>query len=186
MGRKSQRAKLTLEPDEMERLQHRRHAPAAPLREVQRAQILTRYHAGETVTQIASILHMTRKSVAKWINRALAVGPSAALKDAYHRPKEPSITEQARAWVVSLACRKPKDLGYAAEMWTRSALAKHVRSQAVEAGHPSLAKAVKATVQRILAEQPLHPEKIKYYLERRDPQFDEKMKNVLLVYQPLH
>ena len=52
------------------------------------------------------------------------VGPGAALKDAYHRPKEPSITEEARAWVVSLACVKPKDLGYAAEMWTRSALAK--------------------------------------------------------------
>jgi transposase len=183
MAGKSKRPKLTMESDELERLQHLRRAPTTPFREVQRAQILTRYHAGETVAQIARTLHMTRKSVAKWINRALAVGPSAALKDAYHRPKEPSITEQARAWVVSLACRKPKDLGYAAEMWTRSALAKHVRSQAVEAGHPSLAKAVKATVQRILAEQPLHPEKIKYYLERRDPQFDEKMKNVLLVYQ---
>src|SRR5216684_2735136 len=183
MAGKSKRPKLTMESDELERLQHLRRAPTNPFREVQRAQILTRYHAGETVAQIARTLHMTRKSVAKWINRSLAVGPSAALKDAYHRPKEPSITEQARAWVVSLACRKPKDLGYAAEMWTRSALAKHVRSQAVEAGHPSLAKAVKATVQRILAEQPLHPEKIKYYLERRDPQFDEKMKNVLLVYQ---
>src|ERR1700683_2452847 len=42
----------------------------------------------------------------------------------------------------------------------------HVRSHAVEAGDPSLAKAAQATVQRILAEQPLHPERIKYYLER--------------------
>ena len=167
----------------MERLQRLRQAPTAPLREVQRAQILTRYHAGETVAQIARNLHITRKSVAKWISRALAVGPSAALKDAYHRPKAPSITEEARAWVVSLACGKPKELGYAAELWTRSALANHVRTHAVEAGHPSLAKAAKATVQRILAEQPLHPERVKYYLERRDPQFDEKMKNVLLVYQ---
>jgi hypothetical protein len=103
------------------------------------------------------------------------------LKDAYHRPKAPSITEAARAWVVSLACRKPKDLGYAAEMWTRSALANHVRSHAVEAGRPSLAKAAKATVQRILAEQLLPHERIKYYLERRDPQFEEKMRMVLMV-----
>ena len=183
MAGKSRKPKLTIEPNELERLQHLRQAPTAPLREVQRAQILTRYHEGETVTQIARRLHMTRKSVAKWINRALALGPSAALKDAYHRPKEPSITEEARAWVVALACSKPKDLGYAAEMWTRSALAHHVRSHAVEAGHPSLAKAVKATVQRILAGQPLHPERIKYYLERRDPRFEEKMKNVLLIYQ---
>lgn len=183
MAGKSKRPKLTLDSEELARLQHLRQAPTAPLREVQRAQILTRYHAGETVAQIARDIHMTRTSVAKWINRALAVGAGAALKDAYHRPKAPSITEEACAWVVSLACRKPKDLGYAAETWTRSALANHVRSHAVEAGHPSLAKAVKATVQRILAAQPLHPERIKYYLERRDPQVDEKMKIVLLVYQ---
>jgi transposase len=183
MAGKSKRPKLTLEPDELVRLQRLGQAPSAPLREVHRAQILTRYHAGETVAQIARSLRMTRKSVAKWINRALSIGPAAALKDAYHRPKESSITEEARAWVVSLACTKPKDLGYAAEIWTRSALANHVRCHAVAAGYPSLAKAVKATVHRILVEQPLHPEKIKYYLERRDPQFDEKMKNILLVYQ---
>ncbi len=183
MAGKSKRPKLRLAPDELDRLKRLRRMPTAPLREVQRAQILTRYHAGEAVSQIARNLHTTRKSVAKWINRALEVGPSAALKDAYHRPKEPSITEEARAWVVSLACVKPKDLGYAAELWTRSSLANHVRTHAVAARHPSLAKAVKATVQRILAEQPLHPERIKYYLERRDPQFDEKMKNVLLVYR---
>jgi len=183
MAGKSRRPKLNLTPDELERLRRLRGSATAPVREVRRAQILTRYHAGETVAQIARTLHMTRVSVAKWINRALALGPSAALKDTYHRPKQPSITEEARAWVVSLACRKPKDLGYAAELWTRSALANHVRSHAVEAGHPSLAKAAKATVHRILAEQPLHPERIKYYLERRDPQFDEKMKNVLLVYR---
>ena len=183
MAGKSKRPKLMLDSEELTRLQRLRQAPTAPLREVQRAQILTRYHGGETVAQIARELRMTRTSVAKWINRALAVGAGAALKDAYHRPKAPSITVEASAWVVSLACQKPKDLGYAAETWTRSALANHVRSHAVGAGHPSLAKAVKATVQRILAAQSLHPERIRYYLERRDPQFDEKMKIVLLVYQ---
>jgi hypothetical protein len=126
---------------------------------------------------------MTRKSVGKWISKALAVGASAALKDAYHRPKSPVITEDAEAWVVHLACCKPKDLGHAAEVWTRSALARHVRENAVAAGHPSLARAAKATVQRILAKQPLHPEKVKYYLERRDPEFEAKMREVLLVYQ---
>lgn len=183
MAGKSRRPKLNFLPEELEQLQHLRRSATAPAREVQRAHILTRYHDGETVSQIARSLGMTRKSVAKWINRALALGPSAALKDTYHRPKEPSITVEARTWVVSVACIKPKDLGYAAELWTRSALANHIRTHAVEAGHPSLAKAAKATVQRILAEQPLHPERIKYYLERRDPQFDEKMKKVLMVYQ---
>jgi DDE superfamily endonuclease/winged helix-turn helix protein len=183
MAGRSKRSKLALTPEELEPLKQISQSRKAEVRETRRAEILVRYHAGEAVAQIARGVGMTRKSVAKWINRALAIGAAAALKDAYHRPKEPVITEEASAWVVSLACIKPKDLGYAAELWTRSALAKHVRTHAVEAGHPSLAKAAKATVQRILAKQPLHPERVKYYLERRDPQFDEKMKNILLVYR---
>jgi transposase len=83
---------------------------------------------------------------------------------------------------VHLACSKPKDLGYAAELWTRSALARHVRNQAVAVGFPALAKAGKATVQRILAGQEIQPHKIRYYLERRDPDFERKMREVLLVY----
>jgi transposase len=144
---------------------------------------MLRYYSGETISQIARAVGMTRKSVGKWVSKALAVGCGAALKDAYHRPKEPRISEDAKAWVVHLACAKPKDLGYAAEVWTRSALAKHVREHAQEAGYGSLEHAAKATVHRILAEQPLHPEKVKYYLERRDPQFEAKMREVLLVYQ---
>ena len=150
---------------------------------MQRAEILWRYHCGETIAEIMRAVKMTRKSVGKWIERALAMGVEAALKDAYHRPYQPRISEEAKAWVVHLACCKPKELGYAAELWTRSALARHVRQHAVEAGYPALAQAAKATVHRILAEQPLHPEKVKYYLERRDPDFESKMRQVLLVYR---
>jgi hypothetical protein len=128
-------------------------------------------------------MEITRKSVRKWIDKALAMGAEAALKDAYHRPRAPAITEQAHAWVVHLACSKPKELGYAAELWTRSLLAQHVRREAIRAGHPSLSRAVKATVQRILAEQPLHPERVRYYLEKRDPAFEVRMRDVLMVYQ---
>jgi transposase len=111
------------------------------------------------------------------------MGVEAGLKDAFHRPKEPVITTADKAWVVHLACTKPKELGYAAELWTRQALAAHVRQHAASAGHPSLARAAKATVQRILEEQHLQPHKVKYYLERRDPEFEGKMREVLLVYQ---
>ena len=107
----------------------------------------------------------------------------AGIRDTQHKPREAEITDDAKAWVVNLACSKPKDLGYAAELWTRSALARHVRQVAVESGFPALAKAGKATVQRILTAQTLQPHKVKYYLEKRDPEFDRKMKDVLLVYR---
>src|ERR1700680_2987595 len=183
MAGKSRLSKLAFSAEQLSELQQLSQSRTASLREVQRARILCRYHAGETVTAIARALEMTRKSVRKWIDKALAVGAEAALKDAYHRPRAPVITEQARAWVVHLACSKPKELGYAAELWTRSLLAKHVRREAMQAGHPSLSRAAKATVQRILAEQPLHPERVRYYLEKRDPAFEVRMKDVLLVYQ---
>jgi transposase len=183
MAGRTRRPKLALNADQLSELQQLSQSRTAPLREAQRAQMVCRYHKGETIAAISRAMGITRKSVRKWIDKALAMGPEAALKDAYHRPRAPGITEEARAWVVHLACSKPKDLGYAAELWTRSLLAQHVRREAVQAGHPSLGRAAKATVQRILAEQPLHPERVRYYLEKRDPDFEARMRDVLLVYQ---
>lgn len=183
MAGKSRRSKLTLTTEDLSKLEQIARSRTVPKRETQRSEILLRYHAGENITSISRALQMTRVSVSKWVAKALAVGPMAALKDSYHRPKGPSIGDDAKAWVVHVACSKPKDLGYAAETWSRQALANHVRKHALEAGYPALSKAAKATVHRILAEQPLHPEKIKYYLERRDPDFEGKMREVLIVYQ---
>ena len=179
----SRRPGLLLTAEETKLLDELRGSLTASVRDVHRAQILWRYHAGESVTGIARALKTTRVSVAKWIDKALQMGVKEGMKDTPHKPREAVITDDAKAWVVHLACSKPKDLGYAAELWTRSALARHVRKQAVQAGYPALAKAAKATVQRILAAQTLQPHKVKYYLERRDPLFEQKMRDVLLVYQ---
>jgi hypothetical protein len=81
MAGKSKRSKLVLTPEEVNQLQQLRQSRTAPWREVQRAQILWRYHAGETITEIGRALKMTRKSIGKWIVRGLAQGASAALKD---------------------------------------------------------------------------------------------------------
>src|SRR5271170_4089884 len=183
MAGKSRRSKLILSDEDRAELEQLMRSRTVPHREAQRAAILLGYNAGESITGIGRRLGMTRLSVSKWVAKALGVGPMAALKDSYHRPKEPSIGDDAKAWVVHIACSKPKELGYAAEVWSRQALAKHIREHAVEAGFPALSRAAKATVHRILAEQPLHPEKVKYYLERRDPHFEAGMRRVLIVYQ---
>ena len=155
----------------------------SPVREVQRAGILLRYGAGEGITEIQRATGVSRVTVYKCIDKALAMGIDAGLVDTYHRSREAVITEEARAWVVSVACTKPKDIGYSAELWTRQALADHIRKEAMAQGHPSLQRAAKATVHRILAEQTLQPHRVTYYLERRDPDFKAKMREVLMVYQ---
>ena len=71
----------------------------------------------------------------------------------------------------------------AAELWTLSALVRQVRKCAVDAGFPRLAEVGKTTVWRILNEQNIKPHRARYYLEKRDPEFDRKMREVLLVYQ---
>jgi hypothetical protein len=134
VARPSTRAKLLLTDGEKSSLEQLRKSKTAPAREVQRAQILWRYSTGETVGQIARALKMTRKSVLKWIDKALQVGTDVAIEDAPHKSREPVITDDAKSWVVHLACSKPKEFGYAAELWTRSALARHVRQHAIEAG----------------------------------------------------
>jgi transposase len=183
MARPSTRSRLALTDEEKKHLDQLRRSKTAALRDVQRAQVLWRYHSGEKVSEIARALKMTRKSVLKWIDKALQMGVLAGMKDTSHKPREAVITDNAKAWVVHLACSKPKDLGYAAELWTRSALALHVRKHCLQAGFPALAKAAKATIQRILDGQTLRPHTVTYYLERRDPNFLPKMKEVLLVYQ---
>jgi hypothetical protein len=183
MAGKTRRSKLILTDEDKAELEQLARSRTAPYREAQRSTILLGFYAGESISSIGRRLGMTRLSVSKWVAKALAVGPMAALKDNYHRPREPVIGDDAKAWVVHVACSKPKDLGYAAEVWSRQALARHIREHAGEAGFPALSRAAKATVHRILAAQPLHPEKIRYYLERRDPDFETKMRNVLIVYQ---
>ena len=183
MAGKSKLPTLVLKQEERHRLETLSASRVAPVREVERARILMQYYRGHNPSGIQRVLNVSRVTIYHCLHKALEMGVEAGLHDAYHRPKEPVIGGADKAWVVHLACTKPKDLGYAAELWTRKSLAAHVRQQAQTAGHSSLARAAKSTVQRILDEQQLQPHKVKYYLERRDPEFEIKMKEVLLVYQ---
>jgi transposase len=141
------------------------------------------YADGGSISDLMRAIGVGRPMIYKCIDKALAAGVGAGLKDTYHRPHEPEITDEAKAWVVSLACTKPTAHGLAAELWSISALARFVGEHAALAGHPRLTQAGKSTVWRILNEHDIKPHKIRYYLERRDPEFDRKMQDVLLVYR---
>jgi transposase len=186
MARKSQKTKLILDEAQKERLQKIVQSRKAPIREVQRANILLLYAEGQPITKIEKLVKVSRPTIYKWIEKALALGIEEGIKDKYHRPKAPVITEEAKAWVINLACQKPKELGYAAEVWTRKALADHARRHGPEAGYDCLQRAAKATIQRILEEHPIRPHKIAYYLERRDPDFEQKMVDILCMYQEVN
>jgi len=179
----SRRALLRLSNSEIEMLAALSQSRREPAGRVLRASMVLRYHAGDTVSQIARALGTNRPRVERCLSKALDLGVAQALADLPGRGRRPAMTAEARAWVVSLACQKPKDLGYAQELWTTRLLAKHARKHCEAAGHPSLAKLGRGTVSKILSANQVHPHKIRYYLERRDPEFEAKMVQVLHVYQ---
>lgn len=180
---RSSRAKLDLDAGDREELERVGRSRTEPLRRVERARMLLAYADGATVAGIVRAVGGTRPKVERCLDKALQFGAVAALDD-LRRPGRPrAITDEARAWVVALACRKPKELGHPEELWTMRLLAEHARAQGPAEGHPSLAGLARGTVSKILGEQRLRPHKVTYYLERRDPEFDRKMADVLLVYR---
>jgi transposase len=179
----SHRARLRLSPGEVEMLTALSQSRTEAAGRVLRASILLRYDAGDTVSEIARSLRTNRPRVERCVSKALELGVAQALADLPGRGRRPAMTPEARAWVVSLACQKPKDLGYAQELWTTRLLAQHIRKKCTAAGHPSLSRLGRGTVSKILSANQVRPHRIQYYLERRDPEFDAKMVQVLHVYK---
>ena len=116
---------------------------------VQRAQIVLRYAQGQTVSAIAAAFNTNRPKVERSVSKALELGVRAAMRDLPGRGRRRSIMEEDKTWVVDLACQKPKDLGYAQELWTTRLLAKHIRKHCVEGGHPQLQTLGRGTVSNI-------------------------------------
>ena len=107
----------------------------------------------------------------------------AALDDEPGPGKEPTITAEAKTWVVSLACRKAKELGLSARAVDDAASGRHAREHGPAEGTCVPDKLAQGTVCKILDEQEVKPHKVRYYLERRDPEFKAKMAEVLCVYR---
>jgi transposase len=166
------------EASELERLARSRTEPAS---RVERARMLLAYR--ETLL----LRGWTRDRGDASNGRAL-FAPSREARGHGGARRQPAagtpiITDEARTFIVDLACRKAKDLGYPRELWTTRLLAKHIREQAPAAGHACLTKLAQGTLCKILGRQDIKPHKVRYYLDRRDPEFDAKMAEVLCVHR---
>ena len=154
-----------------------------PAGRVERSQMLLAYRQDPSFYAVGHALGVHHQTVQRCLERAQADGVMAALDDRPRPGKEPTITAEAKAWLVALACRKAKDLGYPHELWTTRLLARHARDHGPAAGHACLGTLVQGTVCKILDAHEVKPHKVRYYLERRDPAFAEKMAAVLCVYR---
>ena len=174
---------LAIGPEDVSRLEVLTRSRTEPASRVERARILLAYRAEPSTTAVGARIGVTHQTVQRCLRRAVRLGVIAALNDSPRPGKAATITAEAKAWLVSLACQKAKDFGYPHELWTTRLLARHVREHAAGAGHPCFTRLGQGTVCKILAAHEVKPHKVRYYLERRDEAFDAKMAEVLCVYR---
>ena len=170
---------LAMTAEEIETLTALSRSRTEAARHVERAQMLLAYRQQRSFFAVGQRLGVHHQTVQRCVERALAYGALAALDDRPRPGKEPTITPEAKTWLVSLACDKAKEHGYPHELWTTRLLARHAREHGPAAAHDRLASLVQGTVCKILNRQEIKPHKVRYYLERRDAEFADKMAEVL-------
>lgn len=177
------RKPLAFSSEELDRLTRLRHSRREQRRTVLRASILLDSVEGLSDQAVATKNRVHRNTVVLCIAKCLQFGLEAALSDLQRSGKPRRLSDDAKTWVLHLACQKPKDVGYASELWTYRLLTEHIRAQCGAAGYPELANVSRSKVHHLLRTAELRPHKIRYYVEKRDPDFDAKMANVLHVYK---
>ena len=183
MGKKA--SSIELSNEEREYLELQTRARTIQVQTVTRARILLLRADAMSIDAIADKVGLNRCSVMLCLKKFKEGGIENALFDAPGRGRNAEITNEEKAWIINIACQKPVDFGYAAETWTYARLTSHINKTAEAAGYTRLSTIHKSTVNTILDAADIKPHKITYYCENRDPDFDSKMHNVLLVYKQL-
>ena len=175
--------KTEISPEELAEIKKICRARTESYQVVTRAKTLKLRHEGKTIESIAEALDVHKNTVLLTLSKFDKQGLSFALYDAPGRGRKTEISDEDKAWITHIACMKPCECGYAAELWTYKLLTEHIRRNALQAGYPRLSTIAKSTVHIILNEQGIKPFKVKYYCEKRDERFEEKMHDVLVVYK---
>lgn len=183
MGKRA--SSIELSNEEREYLERQTRARTIQAQTVTRARILLLRADSVSIDAIADKVGINRCSVMLCLKKFKEGGIENALFDAPGRGRNAEITDEEKAWIINIVCQKPIDFGYAAETWTYAKLTSHINKTAEAAGYTRLSTIHKSTVHTILDEADIKPHKITYYCENRDPNFDSKMHNVLLVYKQL-
>lgn len=152
---------------------------------VSRARILLLKADGDSVDTIAEKVDLNRNSVLLCLKKYNAGGIENAIYDAPRRGRNAEITDEEKAWIINVACQKPVELGYSAETWTYARLTNHINATAESAGYTRLSTITKTSIKNILDAAQIKPFRIQYYCENRDPDFESKMHQVLIVYKQI-
>ena len=122
--------------EEIEALTALSRSRTEPAGRVSRAAMLLGYREKPSFFAVGRRLGVHHQTVQRCVERAMAYGALAALDDRPRPGKEPTITPEAKAWLVSLACDKAKEHGYPHELWTTRLLARQRARARTGGGSP--------------------------------------------------
>ena len=105
---------------------------------VDRAKILIYKAQGASNSAIAECIDVNINTARLCIEKYREGGVQNALFDKPRKGRSPEITDGAMAWIISIACQRPTDLGYAQELWTLKNLHQHIQAHASGAGFARL------------------------------------------------
>lgn len=155
---------ITLTPDEKAQLEKVVNKRTSPQQQVLRAQIILMTSQGRSVEEIMEKLDTSRVTIRKWKRRFVEKGLEG-LEDEGRPGRAPKYGPEIRHKIAAEACNPPPERTH----WTIRDLANHLD---VDRG----------IVQRVLKEEAIKPHRIKYYHHSSDPEFEEKMLNIIGLY----
>jgi transposase len=97
---------ITLSPDQRTALQQQARSRSLPARTVERARIVLLAAEGRQDKEVASMLKVTPKKVARWRQRFLTLGMAGLERDAPRPGRTPTISASVVRRVVSLTTRQ--------------------------------------------------------------------------------
>lgn len=156
---------LELQRETRSELDRRVRSRSSSARTVQRAKIILMASAGESKSAISRTLGLHRNRVIDWIER-FEVDGLAGLEEREGRGRKDSVSPKQKQRVVEKACGKP---ARGLSRWSVRTLAKHLKMD-------------KDKVHRILREFDLHPHRLRTFNFSPDPEFGEKLLEIVGLY----
>jgi len=139
---------------------------STPARLVVRAQIILRAADGERSKDIAQALGSLEKTVCKWRTRFAQQRLQGIQQDAPRSGRKPSVRPQLEAEIIRRTTQEKPKKG---EVWSTRSLAKAVETS-------------QSTVHRVWRDSGLKPHLTKTFKLSNDPQFPEKLVDVVGLY----
>ena len=158
--------RVDLSSEDRAALEQQARGRSLPARLVERSRIVLRAGEGLQDREIAAEIGITPEKAARWRKRFLEGGTEALTKDAPRPGRGRTITDRKVAWIVKLTTS------------SKPASATHWSTRSM----PEKAGVSEATVRRIWRAHGLKPHLSRSFKVSNDPQFAEKLADVVGLY----